>query len=667
MSVLRAAALAALLGCGAEGALAQQDVRRYVRFESGGRTAYGLLEGERIRELSGDPFSSPRPTGRTVRLAEARLLAPLDPAHVSKVLGVAINTRRAGRTEPVPHPRFFAKLPTSLAGPDAEVEHPPEADNLDWEGELVLVIGRRCRHVSAEAAPGCIFGVSVGNDYSENTWYGERQGVNEPTRLISKAVDTWAVLGPAIVAGVDYGDLRVDIRVNGQTVATGRTSQLLNSPAQLVSYLSRYVTLLPGDLIYTGTYPTLAGRDNTVRPGDVVEVEIEQLGTLRSRVAAMQSPLPAPPVARGATPAAAPPGPAPPGTPGGAVPRLRVDPFWPRDLPNNWILGQVSGVAVGPDDHVWVLHRPRTLTAREAGAAQNPPLSGCCLPAPPVIELDQEGNVVRSWGSTADPAWPRSEHGIHVDQSGNVWIASNGSQDHVVLKFSREGRLLLRIGRPGETGGSNDTARLGQPTAVEVDAEANEVYVADGYRNRRVIVFDAATGAYRRHWGAYGRRPVDGDTAAPPVPGTAQPWPISYDTTTPPQQFTTVHGVRLSRDGLVYVADRINNRIQVFRRSGEFVREAFVARATRAMGSVWDIALSRDPEQTWLFVPDGTNQTVWILRRSALEVVGSFGRGGRNAGQFGWVHNLAVDSRGNLYTGEVETYKRVQRFTPVAP
>jgi 2-keto-4-pentenoate hydratase/2-oxohepta-3-ene-1,7-dioic acid hydratase in catechol pathway len=643
-----------------------QTITRYVRYQADTRTGYGILEGERIREISGDPFSAPRPTGRTVRLADVRLLAPLDPARVSKVLGVAINTRRPGREEPVPHPRFFAKMPSSLVGPEAEVEHPPEAANLDWEGELVLVIGRRCRHVSVAEAPGCIFGVAVGNDYSENTWFGERQGVNEPTRLISKAVDTWAALGPTIVTGVDYGDLRVDIRVNGETVATGRTSQLLNTPAQLVSYISRYMTLVPGDLIYTGTYPTLAGRDNTVHPGDVVDVEIEQLGMLRTRVVAMRSPLPPPPVVR-AAPGAAPAAPAaPPAAPSaGAAPQYQVDPFWPRQLPNNWIIGQVSGVAVGPDDHVWIVHRPRTLTAREAGAVQNPPLSRCCVPAPPVIEFDQDGNVVRAWGGSASaPAWPQSEHGIHVDVAGNVWIASNGRGDHVVLKFSREGRQLLQIGRSGEWGGSNDTIRLGQPTGVDVDVAANEVYVADGYRNRRVIVLDATTGVYKRHWGAYGRRPVDGDTAAPPVPGTAQPWPISYDTTQLPQQFTTVHSVRLSNDGLVYVADRINNRVQVFRKDGTFVREGFVARATRAMGSTWDLAFSRDSAQTWLLVPDGTNQTVWILRRSDLSVAGSFGSGGRNAGQFGWVHNLAVDARGNLYTGEVDIYKRVQRFVP---
>jgi DNA-binding beta-propeller fold protein YncE len=344
------------------------------------------------------------------------------------------------------------------------------------------------------------------------------------------------------------------------------------------------------------------------------------------------------------------------------VPQYQVDPFWPKQLPNNWIIGQVSGVAVGPNDHIWIVHRPRTLTEREAGAVQNPPLSRCCVPAPSVIEFDQDGKMVRAWGGPGTlPFWPGSEHGIHVDPSGNVWIASNGRNDNVVLKFTPEGKQLLQIGQPGPSGGSNDTTRLGQPTAIEVDAAANEVYIADGYRNRRVIVFDATTGAYKRHWGAYGHAPSDADSGAN-IPGVASIFPPNYDTTVAPQQFITVHAVRISRDGLVYVADRVNNRIQVFRKDGTFVKEAFIARATRAMGSVWDIAFSRDPAQTWAFVPDGTNQTTWIVKRSDLSVAGSFGSGGRNAGQFGWVHNLAVDSHGNLYTGEVDIYKRAQRF-----
>jgi DNA-binding beta-propeller fold protein YncE len=335
-----------------------------------------------------------------------------------------------------------------------------------------------------------------------------------------------------------------------------------------------------------------------------------------------------------------------------AVPQFEVDPWWPKPLPNNWILGQVSGIAIDSRDHVWIVHRPRTLTVREAGAVQTPPISQCCVPAPPVIELDAQGNVVRSWGGPGrGHHWPESEHTIHVDDRGNVWIGSNGRNDQVVLKFSPEGNLRLQIGQPGKTAGSNDTAFLGQPAGIHVDAEANEVYIADGYGNRRIIVFDAETGRYKRHWGAYGRRPNDGDLGP-------------YDPKGPrAQQFRSpVHAVRIARDGLVYVADRVNNRIQVFRKNGQFVKEATLAPETLAMGSVWDLALSHDRAQTYLYVPDGTNQKVWIVRRADLSVAGEFGRGGRNAGYFGWVHNLAVDSRGNVYTSEVDIYKRVQKF-----
>jgi hypothetical protein len=335
-----------------------------------------------------------------------------------------------------------------------------------------------------------------------------------------------------------------------------------------------------------------------------------------------------------------------------AVPQFEVDPWWPKPLPNNWILGQVSGIAIDSRDHVWIVHRPRTLTVREAGAVQTPPISQCCVPAPPVLEFDAQGNVVRSWGGPGrGHHWPESEHTIHVDDRDNVWIGSNGRNDQVVLKFSPEGNLRLQIGQPGKTAGSNDTTLLGQPAGIHVDPEANEVYVADGYGNRRIIVFDAETGRYKRHWGAYGRRPDDGDLGP-------------YDPKAPrAQQFRSpVHAVRIARDGLVYVADRVNNRIQVFRKNGEFVKEATLAPETLAMGSVWDLALSHDRAQAYLYVPDGTNQKVWILRRDDLSVVGEFGRGGRNAGYFGWVHNLAVDSRGNVYTSEVDIYKRVQKF-----
>ena len=190
--------------------------------------------------------------------------------------------------------------------------------------------------------------------------------------------------------------------------------------------------------------------------------------------------------------------PAPSDPAGGAsadIPRFRVDPFWARELPNNWILGQVSGVAVDERDHVWIVHRPRTLDARQRGEE-----GMCCVPAPPVIELSPDGTVLRSWGGPDEGfEWPESEHGIHVDQHGHVWIGGNGASDAHVLKFTSDGEFLLQIGRAGQSGGSNDTDDLGRAAGIEVDAAANEVYIADGYGNRRVIVYDAETGEYKRH------------------------------------------------------------------------------------------------------------------------------------------------------------------------
>lgn len=270
---------------------AQQAATRYVRYSHQGRVSYGILEGETIRELRGGLFESPRTTGRTVRLSEAKLLVPIDPREVSKVIGVAINYYQPDSTPPeVPHPRFFAKMPTSLNPHEGGVELPPGATNLNYEGELVIVIGKEGRNISVGDAPKHIFGVSVGNDFSENTWYGERQGVQEPTRLISKAVDTWACLGPAIVTGVDYSDLGIEVRLNGEVVAKGRSKYMTNGVHKLISYISRYMTLLPGDIIYTGTVApaSLPGKRRKMQVGDVVEVEIENLGLLRNTIVPMR-------------------------------------------------------------------------------------------------------------------------------------------------------------------------------------------------------------------------------------------------------------------------------------------------------------------------------------------------------------------------------------------
>jgi DNA-binding beta-propeller fold protein YncE len=329
---------------------------------------------------------------------------------------------------------------------------------------------------------------------------------------------------------------------------------------------------------------------------------------------------------------------------GGEVvaPRFTVDPFWPKPLPNRWLLGQVSGIAVDRRDHVWIVQRPKSLTEDERGASLSPPRSLCCVPAPPVIEFDAEGNLVQAWGGPgAGYDWPSSEHGIFVDHHDDVWLAGNGDRDHHVLKFTRTGRFLMQIGKPGASGGDGDVHHLRRPADARVDPATNELYVADGYGNHRVIVFDAATGAYRRHWGANGRPPGD-----PGVKAFGNP----------------VHCVRITKEGLVYVCDRRNNRIQVFRRDGTFVKEIALAPETRGSGAVWDLDFSVDPGQTYLYAADGENNHVWLLQRDSGRVLSRLGRNGRSAGQFHWVHNLAVDSKGNLYTAEVDTGKRVQKF-----
>jgi DNA-binding beta-propeller fold protein YncE len=339
------------------------------------------------------------------------------------------------------------------------------------------------------------------------------------------------------------------------------------------------------------------------------------------------------------------------------VPRFQVDPSWPKTLPNNWILGQASGVAVDDRDHVFVLHRPRSLTDDEKAATFKPPRTKCCVPAPPVLEFDPDGRVVRAWGGPGPGYdWPENEHGINVDHKGFVWIGGNGPRDGQILKFTREGKFVLQIGRPGAQTDSNDLTRLGRPADTEVDPQTNEVYVADGYQNHRVIVFDAETGAYKRHWGAYGGKPTD--DKLPP-----------YDPAAPPaKQFgNPVHCVKVARDGLVYICDRAHNRIHVFRKDGTFVKELIVARETLAQGSVWDLELWIDAKQTFLLNADGANNEVRTLVRESGAVVGVFGRNGRNAGEFHWVHNLAVDSKGNIYTTEVDTGKRAQKFRYVGP
>lgn len=359
------------------------------------------------------------------------------------------------------------------------------------------------------------------------------------------------------------------------------------------------------------------------------------------------------------------------------VPQFEYDPTWPKlPLPNQWILGEVGGIDVDDQGHIWVIQRPWTVFGRELNAANGE--GTCCRPAPPVIEFDAEGNVVQAWpqleqfdapagtpagqgfriGSGGERLWQAvdgpygdwglREHTVYVDPDDNVWVTLD--EAHVIYKFTRDGRHLMTIGEKGVTRGSNDTTTLGRPAGLVLDPANNELFVADGYDNKRVVVFDSETGAYKRHWGAYGNVPDDTDLGP-------------YDPDAPPaRQFLgPVHGIALSSDGLLYVADRLANRIQVFRTDGEFVREAFVAPETRDLGTAYGVQLSTDAEQRWVYVNDGSNNRIWILRRDDMEVVGSFSSYGRQGGQVLSAHSMAVDQEGNIYVGETRG-RRIQKF-----
>jgi DNA-binding beta-propeller fold protein YncE len=335
------------------------------------------------------------------------------------------------------------------------------------------------------------------------------------------------------------------------------------------------------------------------------------------------------------------------------APRFEVDPLWPKPFPNNWLLGWTIGVWVDEQDYVWIIHRGASgLNKNEIGAEVNPPIAECCRTAPPILVFDPDGNLVRAWGGPGPGyEWPQSNHGIHVDYKGNVWIGGNGEKDAQILKFTKDGKFLLQVGHFGKNGGSNDPENFGRPAKIWVDPKTNEAYVADGYLNKRVAVIDADTGKMKRYWGAYGNKPDDTNLGP-------------YDPKAPPaQQFRNpVHCIERANDGLVYVCDRQNDRLQVFQPDGTFVKEAFFARNTLGAGSVWDIAFSKDPGQRFLMLADGQNERVRIILRETLEELASFGDGGRQPGQFYGVHSLASDSKGNLYTTETYEGKRVQKF-----
>lgn len=370
---------------------------------------------------------------------------------------------------------------------------------------------------------------------------------------------------------------------------------------------------------------------------------------------------------------------------GAAAPAYRVDPLWPQPLPNHWVFGSITGLAVDGQDHLWVVHRGAdSLESNEKGMMLTPPTSSvCCTAAPFVLEIDQTGKVVSNFGGPGQGYnWPQSPGGIAVDAKGNLWITAAGlvppppaaggrgrgagpgaggaappAPDAHVLKFSKTGQFLLQIGKPGQTTGDD---ALNKPSAVAVDAAANEVYVADT-GNRRIAVFDSESGKFKRAWGAYGEKPGAD--------------PGAYDPNAPAaRQFRDVTCVEIAKDNMVYVCDRTSNRLQVFQKDGKFVKEAVIAKnttgavvagqfgAVSSFGSVWDVALSNDAQQRYLFVADGQNKKVHILQRDSLSEVGSIGQGGRQPGRFLAVGSIAVDSRGNVYTGEQHHGKRVQKF-----
>ena len=343
----------------------------------------------------------------------------------------------------------------------------------------------------------------------------------------------------------------------------------------------------------------------------------------------------------------------------GGVPNFDWDPLFYQDLPNRWTTGQVGGISVDDRDHSWIAHRPATVSPGERSAALSPPAARCCTPAPPIIEFDQNGRFVQAFGGPSDAyEWPTGEHGVYADQKGNVWVAGNGKGDNHILKFTNTGKFLRQIGKRNQSKGSGDTVNVYGAASMVVFPKANELFVADGYTNRRVIVFDAETGAYKRHWGAYGK-PPDDTYKVPPRPQLIVGPPQ-------PSFANPVHSVVVSNDGLVYVGDRSNNRIQVFKMDGSFVREVFVNRDTlQNEGTVHNLALSRDGQQRYLFVADGSNKVLMTLDRAALTLLSSFGgQGGHNARQFFHLHSLASqpDSKGNLYIGEVNEGMRFYRL-----
>jgi hypothetical protein len=338
-------------------------------------------------------------------------------------------------------------------------------------------------------------------------------------------------------------------------------------------------------------------------------------------------------------------------------PEFKVDPTWPT-IPNNWVLGEVTSISVDRHDNIWVLHVPQSVPEAQRANA-----------APPVLEFDSKGKLLTSWGGPQSGAqWLGREHGIFVDANDFVWIGGRagwprattpGVSDDMIMKFTMAGKLVMQIGSSGASTGNLDTANVHQATDVFVDTRAHEVYAADGYGNKRVIVFDSETGKFKRMWGAFGN---------PPPPTFAANVPTPQPQTTPegPPEFGLPHAIKVSRDGVVYVADRINNRIQMFTRDGKYLKQV---RVTNEGSDVVPVpagfAFSPDAKQQFLYVVDSGPMRVVIFDRQTMTQMGVVGTKGKNPGEFDIVHHMAADSKGNLYTAEIVNNRRAQKFVPV--
>jgi len=322
------------------------------------------------------------------------------------------------------------------------------------------------------------------------------------------------------------------------------------------------------------------------------------------------------------------------------VPRFEVQAGWAK-VPAQWKLGDVSSVAADAQDNIWVLHRPRTLVGADPQTV-----------APPVLQFDANGNFLQAWGGAGSGfEWPEREHGIYVDQQGSVWIGGNNCaermlpglkpvDDDQLVKFTRAGKFVLQIGRSNSSTGNADTTNMHAPSDVFVNSRTDEVFVADGYGNHRVVVFDATTGAFKRMWGAFGNKPIDHDVCPPPEPG-----PVANDASQGPPQFAILHALRISTDGLVYVGDREHKRIQVFSTDGKYVNQVFINREDpKASRTTGGLALSGDPQQRYLYAAGGR---IAVLDRKTLKVLTL------DAGPGG--HHIGSDSKGNIYTASGRT------------